>query len=208
VLKRIFFDLDISIENINIGNIKEDNYNSIQLIMNIVDDGKAFDFSSVAYTQISIQLPDESVSNSLCAIEKNKVMYLMEPNALHMKGLHKAEVQFYAVGHQLLITTTFHYNVIDALYNDEDLTEQEKYPILIELIDKSERLLKLIEEYLNHKFIGIQKLDFYNNGYAAEYVDGSSKDWTYNVDDKGQIIELANHTDNKIVSISWNNTER
>ncbi len=208
MLKRIFFDLDVSVENVNIGNIKEDNYNTIQLVMNIVNDGKPFDFANVVYAQMSFKLPNGDISNSLAVVDGQKVLYLMEPNTLNQLGFHEAELQLYGTESQLLISTTFYYNVVDALYDDSDLTEQEKYPILLDLISRVEAMLAILEEYFNKKFLAISQLDFYNNGYVAKYVDGSTKNWTYSVDDIGEIKQLVNETDNKIVTINWHNTER
>lgn len=208
MLKKIYFDLDVSIKNINIGAVKEKNVSTVQLVMNITDGGKPFDISGAAYAQISIRRPDKTISNSLAVVDGNKVSYILEPNAVYQLGVHEAELQLFAGDNKLLISSTFYYSVIDSIYDESGITEQEKYPILVELITKVENQLKLIEEYLNHKFMAIKRLEFYNNGYVAEYVDGSVKEWDYSVDDKGQIIALNNTTDNKTVTISWHNTER
>lgn len=208
MLKQIFFDLDLSVKNINLGPIKEKNFNTIQLIMNVVDKGKPIDISEAIYAQITIRRPDGTNSNSLAVMDESKIHYILEPNAVTQLGVHEAELQLYGGDNKLMISSTFHYNVLESLYDETGITEQEEYPILVALITQVENQLRLIEEYLNRKFLAIRKLDFYNNGYVAEYVDNSTKDWTYSVDDKGHIVPLLNETDNKLVTINWRNTER
>lgn len=207
MLKQIFFDLDVSVKSINIGPFKEKNFNTIQFVMNITDRGKTIDLSSVLYAQVTIKRPDGTNSNSLAVLDDHRVIYLLEPNALTQLGLHEAEVQLYGGDNKLMISSTFHYSVCESLYDESGITEQEEYPILVQLITQVENQMRLIEEYLNHKFLAIRKLDFYSNGYVAEYVDNSIKKWTYSVDDKGHIVELFNETDSKRVSINWHNTE-
>lgn len=134
MLKQIFFDLDLSVKNINLGPIKQNNSNSIQFVANIVDDGKPFNISGASYAMISIQLPDNTVSNSVCQIQGQKVSYTLEPNAVTQIGVYQAEIQLFGAGDVMLVSSTFYYYIVDSLFDDTGVTSQPEWPILIQMI--------------------------------------------------------------------------
>lgn len=228
MMQQIIFDLDVTPKNINIGTIKRNNVNTIQLVMNVVYKGKPVDLTGVTQAVIAIKRPDGTVSNSWAVVDGSEVRYLIEMNAISQNGVHQAELQLFgSVGTPpppmepmmlgelsepylplLMITSTFYYNVQDAIYDDEGITEQADYPILVKLIADVQAQMALIMDYLNRKFLAIKSLNFFTNGFTAQYVDDSIKEWAFTVDDKGHINQLLNETDNKVVNIAWHNTER
>lgn len=127
--------MDVSIRNTNIGTIKQNNTNSINFVINMVDGGYPVDLSDVTYAMISIKRPNGSVSNSIATLSSNGVVsYLLEPNAVNLTGLYEAEIQLFASGDSLLISSTFYYNIQESLYSDGSVTSQPEYPILVQLI--------------------------------------------------------------------------
>lgn len=134
IIKQISFDLDVSVRNTNIGTIKQNNTNSINFVINMVDGGYPVDLSDVTYAMISIKRPNGTTSNSIATVSDGVVSYLLEPNAVNLLGLYEAEIQLFASGDSLLISSTFYYNIQESLYSDGDVTSQPEYPILVQLI--------------------------------------------------------------------------
>ena len=134
MIKQISFDLDVSVSNINIGTIKQFNTNSVQFKINVVDNGRPFAMNDVTYAMISILLPNGTKSNSMAQVEGNTVSYNLEQNAVSQIGSYEAELQLFATGNVMLVSSTFHYFIQESLYSDGAVTEQPEYPILIKLI--------------------------------------------------------------------------
>lgn len=79
-------------------------------------------------------------------------------------------------------------------------------PDLIKIMEDTQDLQEAIKIILGlSAIIGI---DFYNDGFEVAYRNNTEANWSYEVDEYGQIKTLLNETHNRLVNIDWHNVER
>lgn len=75
------------------------------------------------------------------------------------------------------------------------------------LIDETfDDLQEVLQQLLG--LSNIESIAFFNNGFEVTHKNSTKVDWTFDVDELGQIETLHNETYNRAVSVFWNNTER
>ncbi len=136
MIKNMYFNLGVDAANISIGAVKQNDLNSIKFVIGITDNGDPADLTDVTYATMTIKRPDDTYNNGYCVLEgDNKISYILPINTVNQIGIHEGEIHLYSVDDVVKVTAGFYYDVKESLFVDEGVTDQDNYPILVQLID-------------------------------------------------------------------------
>lgn len=102
----------------------------------------------------------------------------------------------------------YHAMVIEAIINL--MTLEGIGDLLVDGVPLSDILQELYDLILGGQALGpVASMDFYTDGFTVTYVtDAVVKDYRYGVDAYGNVNEIVNVTDNKVVAVNWHNVPR